>query len=188
MKNTCTVDDCDGDAHGRGLCGKHYQRFKKHGTTDRPGPTTAQRFLVRFDERPGGCWEWRGNRYGGRSPETAYGEFFYGGRKGYAHRFSYEHYIGPIPDGMQVCHHCDNPICVNPAHLFLGTHADNAADRETKGRGKHPKKLTPDQWQHGTRSTYVSFRCRCRECQTANSTYMRAFKLRREGTPETQVA
>ena len=62
------------------------------------------------------------------------------------HRLAWEaHYAEPIPSGLLVCHHCDNPRCFNPHHLFLGTAKDNMLDRLTKGRGPHVKKLTFEQ-------------------------------------------
>lgn len=76
-----------------------------------------------------GCWLWLGtyNFYG-------YGLFHSRGKQRGAHRFSWEFYRGPIPEGMHVLHHCDNPSCVNPDHLFIGTHQDNMADKTAKGR------------------------------------------------------
>ena len=73
------------------------------------------------------CWLWTG-------PKGKYGMMSFQGRSIGAHRFSYELHNGPIPDGMSVCHRCDTPLCVNPAHLFFGTIADNAHDRTGKGR------------------------------------------------------
>jgi hypothetical protein len=92
-----------------------------------------------------GCWLWHGE-----VNDRGYGRYTIKGQRYQAHRVAYERALGAIPDGMFVCHRCDVPGCVNPSHLFLGTHLDNMADRTAKGReargARHPlTKLTTEQ-------------------------------------------
>lgn len=85
---------------------------------------------------PSGCHEWTGGFGGSRNQ---YGRLYVNGRVTYAHRFSYESSYGAIPPGLSVLHKCDNPKCVNPKHLFIGTQADNMRDMAAKQRARAPK-------------------------------------------------
>lgn len=76
-----------------------------------------------------GCWLWTA-----ASDYLGYGQFSVGGRMIKAHRYAWEQQNGPIAPGLIACHKCDTPACVNPDHLFLGTHKANAVDRGRKGR------------------------------------------------------
>lgn len=90
--------------------------------------TAAERFWSRVVITPG-CWTWTGSRN-----RKGYGYLNVNGLEKTAHRAAYALTNGPVPDGLWVLHRCDNPPCCNPGHLFLGTNADNVADRVAKGR------------------------------------------------------
>lgn len=93
------------------------------------------------------CWIWIGSlNVGGYGKISRPGQ---GDKCLLAHRISWELYNGPIPDGLEVCHHCDNPACVRPDHLFLGTQKDNLQDAIKKGRLNPAKCNQPSGENHG---------------------------------------
>jgi hypothetical protein len=131
---SCAVEGCDREAKVRGWCQSHYVQWTRTGD---PLGTKRKPLAERFWSKvqilgPDKCWEWMAARYG-----SGYGAFRIGGRSGsnhHAHRVAWTLTNGEIPDGLFACHHCDNPPCCNPAHLFLGTNLDNMRDMFAKGR------------------------------------------------------
>lgn len=126
--------------------------------------TARGRFLTKFliDD---GCWEWQAGKF--ESSKGGYGQFHYNGKPIQAHRFAYMMFVNDIPEGMEVCHTCDNPPCVNPSHLILGTTGDNARDRDNKRRGINSSKThCPEGHEYNEENTYVApngWR-KCRTC------------------------
>jgi hypothetical protein len=124
------------------------------------------RFWRHVNKTPA-CWLWTGARTGGQIGGSGgrYGSFIVrvGPHKGrYAHRFSWRLHRGAIPEGLVICHTCDNPLCVNPEHMFLGTMAENNADMRAKGRQargerhgmrKHPHRRARGERQGNARLT-----------------------------------
>ena len=124
MAESCTVDGCAKEARRKSMCSMHVARLARHGTTDAP-ETALQRYERLVLRSESGCWGWSGS-----VNSSGYGRI---GRL-YVHRLSYELHCGPIPRGMLVMHSCDNPPCTNPAHLSVGSYADNRHDAASKGR------------------------------------------------------
>lgn len=149
----CAVDGCGRPSRTRGWCSLHYQRWKRYGD-----PTTGRSRIIGDDERRfwsyvcrdgDACWVWTGS-----TNEDGYGRIWIAKKSWAVHRYSYK-LANPLVDidGFEVCHRCDNPPCVRPDHLFVGTHSDNIEDMRRKGRARSgpvsslsspTRKLDPD--------------------------------------------
>lgn len=118
VPSACSIPDCDSPRGTRGWCVKHYNRWRAHGdplVTLNPGlgQTEAERFWAKVDRRgPDDCWLWTG-----AVQSRGYGQLGVDGKLVYAHRWAYEHEVGPIPDGLTIDHLCRTRLCVNARHL-----------------------------------------------------------------------
>ena len=104
------------------------------------GVSELERFEVYF-QKTEGCWTWKGAsipEHG--NPDIRRARFQRGRRQEYAYRTAYRLYIGSIPKGLCICHRCDNGLCVNPEHLFLGTQKENSEDMVAKGHSTRGEK------------------------------------------------
>ena len=134
----CIITDCQGTVVAKGYCCTHYNRVRRHGDPNtvlkrgRKSVPLHVRFHENYTVVESGCWEWNGYADGVRS--NGYGRVAVGSKRLDAHRVSWTLHNGPIPEGEYVLHKCDNKVCVNPEHLFLGDHTSNMADMVSKGR------------------------------------------------------
>lgn len=116
----CGVDECANDYYCRGLCKTHYDRLRRRGDVHASTPTRDERFWAKVD-RSDDCWIWLAGL-----THNGYGRFTVDGKNVPAHRWSYERFVGPIPDGLVIDHLCRTPACVNPEHLEPVTQRENA--------------------------------------------------------------
>lgn len=142
--SVCCIKGCDSKVIALGLCTLHYRRNRKYGSpvatqwhsgTAR-NVSVEERFMQRV-KKTGGCWLWIAGKDSDGYP--SFRAQINGVPHKRGHRAEYAMFKGDIGEGLQVCHSCDNPGCVNPDHLFLGTIDDNMKDKAAKGRSRVPK-------------------------------------------------
>jgi hypothetical protein len=139
MKKNCVICskefNCVPSDYNRYFCCSLECKYKRHTLTPEQQFNRLKSVFEKNVIIQEGCWGWKGE-----VSSSGYGRISYSSKRMQLHRVSWMIYYSEIPDGMWVLHKCDNPICSNPEHLFLGTHNDNVQDMISKGRRIIPKK------------------------------------------------
>ena len=177
FKVNCKQPGCELDAKSRGWCKPHYLRWYKTGSPDAARPTAKQRIMARVN-KVGDCWIWTGVTTTAPGARLSYPRFCIGKAKTVAaHRFSYELFVGPIPDGLTLDHLCRNTLCVNPSHLEPVTNRENVL-RGTGPSARNARKTVCGQG-HPLTSDNVRMEGSSRRCLTCQREYNRKRYLAR---------
>lgn len=135
----CSVEGCTNKYDSSGFCKLHGTRFRRHGdpTINKEQNIRTKDDLLKFAKYNGECIEWQ------KGVTNGYGRTVICGKIEYVHRAMYIFTHGKIPEGLQVNHKCNNRLCINPEHLYAGTHLDNMQDKCIAETG-NTNKLTAD--------------------------------------------
>lgn len=182
----CSIEECGGRIVAKGLCDKHYRRARKFGSAtarnDRYGIPLRERLVARSQRVENGCIEWIGTKN-----DDGYGNIKIGRRNCLVHRIAFELDRGLIQVGKCVCHHCDNPSCINVDHLFLGTRAENTADMLEKRRHcygeRNPKAKLSDRQIEEIRNSLDSGRIVAERLGIAKSYVSKLRRMERRKLP-----
>lgn len=138
---------------------------------------TLDRFLIKVNRVESGCWEWTAARM-----QNGYGRFRVGSqvdgsrRQVLAHRFAYEEFVGPIPEGLEVHHVCRNRACVNPEHLRAVTHRENLLDGDTFAAANVAKVECPKGHPYDEENTYRNPNTGHRLCRACHREHLRSAR------------
>ena len=142
-----------------------------------PGKPTFPRGTPFWDrvDKTGECWLWLSSKH-----PSGVGYVQFRGKPSYAPIVAWIESHGPIPEGMEICHHCDTPACVRPEHIFAATHAENMKDMQRKGRSRRKETHCHRGHEFARDGFYwIGTQRRCRPCQR---TAMAAYRTRRRNT------
>lgn len=193
-ERTCSLPECQRPHSGRGWCAAHYQRWRRYGDPLAEDPTYALRradievrFLAKVEKLSCGCWRWTGNCQI-RNGERSYGVFKANGSNRQSHRWAYEHWIGPIPEGHHIDHFrfpqdgCIGPSCVNPEHLRIATPRENTLRSDSPTSWNASRTHCPQGHLYAGFNLQVK-RTGARRCRTCSRREMLARYHRRMGNP-----
>jgi hypothetical protein len=172
-ESKCIVEGCERAPRAQKRCNKHYEVYRVYGKdkSDRELSSIEYFLLKGWTVTDSGCWEYNGSR----------NEFGYGIiRRQRAHRISYEHFIGPIPDSLVIRHTCDNPSCVNWEHLIPGVQAENVQDMYDRGRAYNSKYTSCPKGHEYTPENDLGYGNKSGRCKICNDARKRRYENRKK--------
>lgn len=176
---SCSIDGCTNHAKARGWCGMHYARWQRHGDAHHVERIVGDPELLFWSqvEKTDDCWLWTGEL-----TRDGYGRFTTGNQRVPAHRWSYERFVGPIPDGLQLDHvkarGCSHRRCVRPDHLEPVTCRENLLRGDTVNAANAAKTECVNGHPFDTTNTYVAPSTGERGCRTCRAEARRRHRER----------